>query len=160
MRLKISCAFLLIFYYYSSVALVKVTGFVAQGDIALAPSIPVTSNLNVIFPVCAYNSVNRLITVTASGSGTAGALTISNGLDNIAYLAAITQAGNTNFANLIANTPRNRRGHTGALTEQDCPPPTASKVSQLRIRFPPASFPESLSQGTYTGTLTITVEPR
>lgn len=91
--------------------------------------------------------------ITARGSGSGGAFTLTNGISQLAY--GVQYAGRTGgFATLTAGVPRT--GLTGD-TQAQCTGLTRES-ERLRITITAANL-TAATAGTYSGSLTLTVAP-
>lgn len=101
-----------------------------------------------------YGTSGRTYSVTATGSGTGGAFTTSDGLGNtLAYSAFYNQVtGITGRVTLTAGTTLT--GRTGAAKPLSITTPNAN----LSINFTQANL-QAAEAGTYTGVLTLVVTP-
>lgn len=111
--------------------------------------------------ICLYakSPPNNQYTITATGSGNAGAFLLSSGVDTLSYEVQWSDtAGQTSGSQLVANQPLTaQRSSVGAGDPGDCskgPVTTASLIILLR-----AAELSAASSGTYTGTLTLLVAP-
>jgi hypothetical protein len=100
--------------------------------------------------ICAYSGLlGGRYTVTASGSGTGGAFTLSNGAARLPYeVQWSTSAGQSSGTNLSANSPQS--GQTMLLS---CPVLQATNASLIVILRSTAL--SSATAGNYSGTLTV-----
>ena len=107
--------------------------------------------------VCIYSSVaDKGYNVTASGSGSGGAFTLSSGSATMAYEVQWNDVtGQTSGTDLSPGIKLS--GLTTTATSQNCgsgPSRTASLIVLLR-----AATLGSATAGTYSGTLTLLIEP-
>lgn len=107
--------------------------------------------------ICVFaKSTNDNYRVTASGTGSGGAFTLSSGSDTLPYEVEWSDtSGQTSGAQLSANVAMT--GQQSTATSDDCskgPATTASLVVILR-----SAAVSSAITGTYTGALTIVVAP-
>jgi len=107
--------------------------------------------------VCVYsNSASGGYTVTATGSGAGAALSLSSGAAELPYeVEWAAQPSRTVGTTLTAGSVTS--GFVSSANNQNCSPgsgPTASLIVVLR-----ASALGSATTGSYTGTLTLVIEP-
>lgn len=105
--------------------------------------------------VCVYsNGTNNSYSVRASGSGSGGAFTLSNGAATLAYTVRWnSQSGQSNGT--VLATSAMLSGQLSNAQQQACtngPPTTASLIITL-----PATSLSTAAAGNYSGTLTLIV---
>jgi hypothetical protein len=118
---------------------------IGDGDVALNTT------------ACIY-STSPDYTVTATGSGTSNAFTITDGVDGTAlhtrpYTVAWNQSVGAGGTALTTNTPANFTG--ASVTSITC---GGTDNAQINIAFTEANLVQ-LASGTFTGTLTVLVAP-
>ena len=118
-----------------------------------------TSDSSLAEDVCVYStSPTNGYRVTATGSGTGGAFTLSpaSGSNTLAYeVQWKAQAGQTSGSQLTAGSPL--VGQTSAASQQQCnsgPAASASLIVILR-----AAALSSATTGSYSGSLTLLIAP-
>ena len=118
-----------------------------------------TSDSSLAEDLCVYSSSPTSgYHVTATGSGTGGAFTLSpvSGSNTLAYeVQWKAQAGQTSGSQLTANSPLT--GLVSAATQQQCnngPAASASLIVILR-----AAALSSATAGSYSGSLTLLIAP-
>lgn len=134
---------------------VRVSGFT---DIDFGTWNGVAANLDLYNPsLCVYkNDSNRSYYITATGSGAAGAFTLSSGGNTLAYQVAWKKSSGTGgtFTNHSTGV---RRQYTTAANNTDelC---GGTPNASMRIRIASATL-TAARPGIYTGTVTILLEP-
>ena len=118
-----------------------------------------TSDTSLAEDVCAFSSSpTNGYRVTATGSGTGGAFTLSpvSGSDTLAYeVQWKAQAGQASGSQLTAGSPLT--GQISSATQQQCnngPATSASLIVILR-----AAALSSVTAGSYSGSLTLLIAP-
>ena len=132
--------------------LVRITGF-ADFSASFTGSGDIDENDD----LCVYRNGPGNYRITGTGSGTASAFTITDGSNTIAYTPSFNdQSGTTGGSALTSGTPLTAQ--TGADTSsQDCSS-HASDNANLRVLFNEADL-LAAPGGSYSGTITLVVEP-
>jgi hypothetical protein len=133
----------------------RITGL---SDVAFTNQDPATAASNAQ-DVCVWsNTATKAYTITATGSGTASAFTLSNGTGTVPYSVAwASTAGQTSGSALTAGTAS--ASLTSAATNQNCSSaPTAS--ASLIVGISTAGLGTMSAGSSYTGTLTLLVTPQ
>lgn len=134
---------------------VQITGLTDIAFGSVEPNVQaVSSQSNCVWS----NTATKGYTITASGSGTAGAFTLASGsLTPIAYAVQWNQStGQTSGTALTAATASSGFVSTATLPTCLTSPTT---TSSLIVTIAPAQLENMASLTTYTGTLTLLVSP-
>lgn len=109
--------------------------------------------------VCVWsNTATKAYTITASGSGTASAFTLSNGSGTAAYTVEwASTSGQTSGTALSAATASSSLT-SGAVNQTCSSAPTASAT--LLVKMATVDLGGMSAGGNYTGTLTLLVTPQ
>jgi hypothetical protein len=126
-------------------------------DVAFGTIANFTSDLINSQSICVYSTgTSGTYHVTATGSGSGGAFTLSSGTNTLAYeVQWSATSGQGTGTSLTAGVALN--GLTSTATQQRCtngPATTASLITILR-----ATAVGAASAGAYSGTLTLLVAP-
>ena len=151
-------------------------GATSTGDIGILASIPsrarITGLSDVSFAnqdpstaasaaqnVCVWsNTATKAYTITATGSGTGSAFTLSNGAGTVPYAVEwAATSGQTSGSALIAGTASPSQA-TGAL-DQTCSSAPAASAS-LIVKMTTTDLGTMTAGSNYTGTLTLLVTPQ
>jgi hypothetical protein len=133
----------------------RITGLT---DVAFTNQDPGTAASNAQ-NVCVWsNTATKGYTITAMGSGTASAFTLSNGTTNVPYSVAwAASKDQTSGTALTAGTATSSL--TSSATSQDCASgPTTS--ASLIVGLSTAALSTMSAGSSYTGTLTLLVTPQ
>lgn len=132
---------------------VRITG---MQDIAFGKYL--IGDFNEDFPVCVYtNTASAQYGVTASGDGTSSALTLTNATDIINYHVYWNDvAGSTTGEIELLATVLNDNIENPNQESSTCV--TGGNSANLHVRILNADM-RNISNGTYSGTLTITIDP-
>ena len=133
----------------------RITGL---SDVAFTNQDPNTAASNAQ-NVCVWsNTATKAYTITASGSGTASAFTLTNGTGTVPYSVAwAASSGQTSGSALVAGTASGSL--TSAATQQTCASgPTAS--ASLIVGIATTDLGAMTAGSSYTGTLTLLVTPQ
>lgn len=133
----------------------RITGLT---DVAFTNQDPNTAASNAQ-NVCVWsNTATKAYTVTASGSGTASAFTLSNGTTTVPYSVAwASTSGQTSGTALTTGAAS--ASLTSAATQQTCASgPTAS--ASLIVGISTTDLGGMSAGSTYTGTLTLLITPQ
>lgn len=125
-------------------------------DITLTPAAADLANAAALTgedAVCVYSNVGTTndFTVTASGDGTAGAFTVGNGTETIAYIPSFKLTAGA-YAALTLNTASADYAGSDTL---NC---NAGTNALFQVAYDPAQA-QAATADTYTGTLTLLVSP-
>lgn len=109
--------------------------------------------------VCVWsNTASGAYTITATGSGTASAFTLTNGLATVPYSVEwAASSGQTSGNVLTAGTASSSL--TSAATNQTCASGPAASAS-LIVKIASADLGNMVPGSNYTGTLTLLVTPQ
>jgi hypothetical protein len=151
-------------------------GATSTGDIAISASIPsrarITGLSDVSFAnqdpstaasaaqdVCVWsNTATKAYTITATGSGTGSAFTLSNGAGTVPYAVEwAATSGQTSGSALIAGTASSSQA-SGAV-DQTCSSAPAASAS-LIVKMTTTDLGTMTAGSNYTGTLTLLVTPQ
>jgi hypothetical protein len=133
----------------------RITGLT---DVAFTNQDPATAASNAQ-NVCVWsNTATKAYTITASGSGTASAFTLSNGTTTVPYSVEwASSTGQTSGTALTTGTAS--ASLTSTATNQTCASgPTAS--ASLIVGITTANLGTMSAGSSYTGTLTLLVTPQ
>ncbi len=133
----------------------RITGL---SDVAFTNQDPNTAASNAQ-SVCVWsNTATKGYTITATGSGTASAFTLSNGTTTVPYnVSWNATSGQTSGSALVAGTASGSL--TSTATNQTCASgPTAS--ASLIVDMTTANLGGMTAGSSYTGTLTFLVTPQ
>ena len=141
----------------ASASVVDITGLQDVSLLSLDPSFTATSSQN----VCAFsNTPPSQYSVTASGSGTGSAFTLSAGgsIPVLPYAVQWNQlSGQTSGTALTPSVPLNTQ--TSVATKKACSSGPSSSAS-LIVVITTADLQTALSGVTYTGVLTLLLAPQ
>lgn len=126
-------------------------------DVSFANQDPSTAALNAQ-DVCVWsNTATKAYTITASGSGTGSAFTLSNGASTAPYAVEwASTSGQTSGTALTAGTASSSLT-SGAVNQNCSSAPLAS--ASLIIKMTTATLGTMSAGSSYTGTLTLLVTP-
>jgi hypothetical protein len=119
------------------------------------PTSPAASAQN----VCVWsNTASGTYTITATGSGTASAFTLTNGSATVPYSVEwAASSGQTSGSALAAGTAS--ASLTSAATNQTCASGPSASAS-LIVKIASADLGNMVAGSNYTGTLTLLVTPQ
>tara|TARA_R110000868_G_scaffold189695_2_gene433052 strand:+ start:100266 stop:100817 length:552 start_codon:yes stop_codon:yes gene_type:complete len=110
------------------------------------------------YPVCVYsNTPTAQYGVTASGDGASSAFTITNGTDAIAYRVRWNSVAGTTVGE-SALTANVKLDNIPNANQQSSTCATGGNSANLHVQIQDTAM-AGMSNGTYSGTLTITIEP-
>jgi hypothetical protein len=151
-------------------------GATSTGSVAISASVPnrarITGLTDVAFTnqdpatlatdaqdVCVWsNTATKAYTITATGSGTASAFTLSNGTTTVPYTVEwASSSGQTTGTALSTGTAS--ASLTSAATNQNCASGPAASAS-LIVEIATADLGTMSAGSSYTGTLTLLVTPQ
>lgn len=133
---------------------VRITG---MQDIAFG-TFTHAGDFNDDYPTCVYtNTLSAQYGVTASGDGTGSAFTLTNGTDTVPYRVFWNNAeGTTVGEGEILTTVKRDNVTNSNQVSSDCT--TGGNTSNLHVSIAEANM-IGVTNGTYSGTLTITIDP-
>ena len=133
----------------------RITGL---SDVAFTNQDPSTAASNAQ-NVCVWsNTATKAYTITATGSGTASAFTLSNGAANVPYTVEwASTSGQTSGTALTAGTASSSL--TSTATNQNCASGPSASAS-LIVGIATANLGTMSAGSSYTGTLTLLVTPQ
>ena len=109
--------------------------------------------------VCVWsNTATKAYTITATGSGTASAFTLSNGTTTVPYSVEWAASSNQTSGTALA-TGTASAALTSAATHQSCASGPTSSAS-LIVGITTANLGTMSAGSSYTGTLTLLVTPQ
>lgn len=133
---------------------VRISGLDDISLLNLDPSVDASTNQD----VCVWsNTSTRGYSITASGSGAGDAFTLASGTETVPYSVEwASSTGQANGTALVAGSPES--GLTSNATHQLCSSGPAGSAS-LIVKLASADLSEMQAGLTYTGTLTLLVQP-
>ena len=133
---------------------VRLSGLTDVSLLNLDPTVDATSAQN----VCVFsNTATRGYSITATGSGAASAFTLSAGASNVPYSVEWSDTVNAaSGSGLTAGTAGT--GFTSTATHQLCNTGPSASAS-LVVKLASADLSSMQAGQTYTGTLTLLVQP-
>jgi hypothetical protein len=118
----------------------------------------VSGDFNNDFPICVYsNTPTAQYGVTATGDGAASAFTLTNGTDTIPYRVFWNETAGTTVGELQL-TATTKLGNRAGANQQSYTCSTGGDSANLHVSILDANM-RSITNGTYTGTLTLLIDP-
>ena len=118
----------------------------------------VSGDFNYDYPICVYsNTPTARYGVTVTGDGAGGAYTLTNGTDTIPYVVYWNETAGTTAGEMVL-TAGTKLGNRSNANQQSYTCATGGDSANIHIWIQDADM-RGVTNGTYTGTMTVLVDP-
>lgn len=118
----------------------------------------VSGDFDTNYPLCVYsNTPTARYGITITGDGAGGAYTLTNGTDTIPYQVFWNETAGTTVGELVL-TAGTKLGNRSNANQVSYTCATGGDSANLRVWIQDANM-RGITNGTYTGTMTIFVDP-
>lgn len=118
----------------------------------------VSGDFNYDYPVCVYsNTPTARYGVTITGDGTGGAYTLTNGTDTIPYNVYWNETAGTTTGEMLL-TAGTKLGNRSGANQQSYTCASGGDSANIHVWIQDANM-RDVTNGTYTGTMTVFIDP-